>query len=137
MRLALPRDARYVAIMRNVAGCVLADINAPEDIRDDLQLAITEACANAVKHATAANQFEVRFGIDQEGCLVEVIDGGPGFDPPDVLESNMDGELESGRGLYLIDALVDDLEFIRESDETKLRLLKRWPELRLPEPAPA
>lgn len=133
MRLALPRDSRYVAIMRNVAGCVLSDLKAPQEVREDLELAITEACANAVKHATDANQFEVRFGIGREGCVVEVIDAGPGFDPPTILESSID-EMESGRGLFLIDALVDELQFIREPDETKIRLLKRWPEIRLPEP---
>jgi len=120
--------------MRNVAGCVLRDLEAPDDAREDLQLALTEACANAVKHATSANEFEVRFAIGQEGCLVEVIDSGPGFEPPEILESTLDdGHNESGRGLFLIDALVDDLEFIRQPDETKIRLVKGWPELRLPE----
>ena len=51
MQLSLPAEARYVGMMRNVASCVMADIGVPAPDSDDIQLAVTEACANAVRHA--------------------------------------------------------------------------------------
>jgi anti-sigma regulatory factor (Ser/Thr protein kinase) len=38
----------------------------------------------------------------------------------------LDTDAESGRGLFLMRALVDDFEFMREHDGTRLRLVKRW-----------
>ena len=133
MQLCLPRDARYVVLMRNVADCILANLQVPEDSRSDMEVAISEACANAVKHANTVNEYQVRFGIGADRVEVEVVDMGPGFDPPD-LDAEGDVDMESGRGLYMIQALVDDLQFIQEDDENKIRLVKCWPELTL-EPA--
>ena len=136
MQLSLPRDARYVALMRQVASCVMSDFGVPTEAIDDIQLAVTEACGNAVRHATGVAEYSVRLGVGVEACEVDVIDMGPGFDPPP-LTSPTHADFETGRGLYLIQALVDDLQFIREDHATHVRLVKRWPGVKLPEPAPS
>ncbi len=126
MQLAMPRDTRYVGLMRDVTACVLSEFSVAADAADDVKLAITEACANAVRHASGASEYSVRIAAGPSGCEVEVVDLGPGFPPPGLHEP-VAGDLESGRGLFLIRSLVDDLQFIREDDETCVRLIKRWP----------
>jgi serine/threonine-protein kinase RsbW len=132
MELALPRDARYVGLMRSVAACIMADLGTPEEAREDVQLAVTEACANAVRHAVGSAEYTVRLAVGQDSCEVEIVDLGPGFAPPaDDAELALDSE--SGRGLTLIRALVDDLQFDRDGGDNRIRLVKRWPALGNPE----
>jgi serine/threonine-protein kinase RsbW len=128
MELALPRDARYVGVMREVAGCILEQLNAPPDAISDVQIAVTEACANAVRHAVGSAEYSVRLGVDDQACEIEIIDVGPGFTPDIEVGQDLqvDMESESGRGLYLIRALVDDLQFERDGGNNKVRLTKRF-----------
>ena len=138
LQLSLPRDARYVAIMRNVAASLLHDLDAPEDAVDDLRLAVSEACANVVLHATGVDDYSADLTVNHEGCEVEIIDCGPGFggERPDidvsdsaVARPDAGVEAEHGRGLAMIGALVDDLEIVREDSATRVRLTKRWDDL--------
>jgi anti-sigma regulatory factor (Ser/Thr protein kinase) len=65
-------------------------------------------------------------------CEVEVFDMGPGPNTRTLEEANGDELIETpvnaqdGRGLPVMRALMDDLEFVREDDTTTLRLIKRW-----------
>lgn len=128
MQLSLPRDARCVGMMRNVASCLLRDVEAPDEAVEDLRLAISEACANAVLHAQGVDDYWVSLVVDEDRCEVEVVDMGTAL--PEPAETGEDAE--NGRGLSLIRALVDDLEFDRDDAATRLRLVKSWSDLRLP-----
>jgi serine/threonine-protein kinase RsbW len=126
MQLSLPTEARYVGMMRNVAQCVLADVGAPGQASEDVQLAVTEACANAVRHSDVG-EYVVRLQVGDCECEIEVVDLGGGFDPGAVAATNI-VDLESGRGLLLMQALVDDLQFVSDREGTHVRLYKRWGE---------
>jgi len=126
MQLSLPTEARYVGMMRNVANCVMSDLGVPEEASDDIQLAVTEACANAVRHSDVG-EYIVHLAVGDEQCEVEVVDMGSGFDPQEI---ELRGEdVESGRGLWLMQELVDELHFVRADDGTHVKLRKRWGDL--------
>jgi serine/threonine-protein kinase RsbW len=127
VQLNLPRDASYVPVTRNVAQCLLVDMGVPDDAAGDIQVALSEACANVVRHAAHVYDYFVSLDVGPEGCEVEVVDTGPGFDPAPGGLAGVDAE--AGRGLLLMRALVDDFEFLREQDATRVRLIKRWPTL--------
>ena len=124
MQLSLPTESRYVGMMRNVAECVMTDMGAPGEASEDVQLAVTEACANAVRHSDVS-EYVVRLNVDDALCEVEVVDLGGGFDPS-LVPAPGAVELENGRGLFLMQELVDDLEFVRDRDGTHVKLTKRW-----------
>lgn len=124
LQLSLPAQARYVGTMRGVADRVMADVGVPAPTSDDIQLAVGEACANAVRHADVA-RYVVCLEISDAGCGVDVVDVGRGFDPATV-PAGKGTERDNGRGLLLMQSLVDDLEFVRETDGTHVRLWKRW-----------
>jgi len=123
MQLSLPRDASYVPVTRNMATSLLHTMNVPEDAVGDVQVALSEACSNAVRHAGGVD-YRVSLAVGPDGCEVEVLDAGPG--PVDLPESAAGDEAEDGRGLVLMRALVDDLEFAHVQDGTRVRLVKRW-----------
>jgi serine/threonine-protein kinase RsbW len=133
VQLSLPRDASYVPVTRNVAHCLLGDMGVPDDAAGDIQVALSEACANVVRHAAGIYDYFVSLDVGPDGCEVEVVDTGPGFDPVQDVQDGQDPQVgtdaETGRGLLLMRALVDDFQFLREQDATRVRLIKRWPTL--------
>lgn len=133
MELSLPTEARYVGLMRNVANSVMTDVGAPDEANTDMQLAVTEACANAVRHSDVG-EYIVRVEVGDESCEVEVVDLGTGFAPAEIRQQGED--VENGRGLWLMQSLVDDLQFVRGDDGTHVRLRKQWGDIQLEEPAP-
>ncbi|HEX4901650.1 MAG TPA: ATP-binding protein, partial [Acidimicrobiales bacterium] len=114
---------------RPVVRLVLAAAGAleppvDEQRLDDLRLAVTEACSNAVKvHRVdaLAEPVVVSCHIDEEVVRVDVRDRGPGFDP-DALAPLPDPddperlEHEHGLGIPLIRELTDDVAFRRADD---------------------
>jgi serine/threonine-protein kinase RsbW len=124
MRVALPRATWTVPVARRMARHLLRHRLIGEDCRTAVELALCEACSNAVRHAAPATHYKVWLRIRQTACLVEVTDTGTGFElaqqavMPDV-------EAVSGRGLALIAQLTDRLEILRERPTgTLLRFVK-------------
>ena len=76
--------------------------------------ALTETCATVVQHAGKHDEYQVDVTIDDLTCRITVFDKGEGFDPAatPVPTSPLDG----GRGLLLMRALVDRLQFQNTDD---------------------
>ncbi|MBB4745662.1 serine/threonine-protein kinase RsbW [Actinoplanes octamycinicus] len=73
----------------------------------DLEIALTEACANVVKHASGADGYEVRLDVGHDHCSIDVVDDGTGFDP--AAGTAPAATSERGRGLFLIRALAENV----------------------------
>ena len=93
----------------------------------EVELALTEALANAVEHGCAGDpgkRAQVCVGCDPErGLLIVVRDPGPGFDPSQV-PSPVQGERlysRGGRGIFLINQLMDEVQHTRGGTEIRLR----------------
>ncbi|AEV87535.1 serine/threonine protein kinase [Actinoplanes sp. SE50] len=107
VRLSLPREVDSVPAVRRLLRCSLTTLQIDRQAGADLEIALTEACANVVKHATGAEDFEVRLDVGEQHCSIDVVDNGAGFDPDDRPEPTTAGE--SGRGLFLIRALAENV----------------------------
>jgi serine/threonine-protein kinase RsbW len=72
--------------------------------------------------------------IDDELCRISVLDDGEGFDPAKIAVAQPT-EAERGRGLVLMRALVDRLQFVQDEDGrhrvTFEKRLSNQPHLRL------
>ncbi|MFI5936586.1 ATP-binding protein [Actinoplanes sp. NPDC051494] len=105
--LSLPREVDSVPAVRRLLRCALAVFKVDRDAGDDLELALTEACANVVRHATGANSIVIRLDVAEDRCAIDVSDNGAGFDATAVEDPSTDGE--HGRGLFLIKALSENV----------------------------
>jgi anti-sigma regulatory factor (Ser/Thr protein kinase) len=76
----------------------------PEPALQDLKLAITEACANAVVHSGTQ---EIRISVQFVDSCIEVVVEDDGIYRE--LLTSVDGDSDAHRGLALMAALVDDL----------------------------
>jgi serine/threonine-protein kinase RsbW len=95
----------------------------------EIELALTEALANAVVHGCEhdpGKDVQVCAGCDPDrGILIVVRDPGPGFDPSQVPSPVVGQKIyaEGGRGIYLINRLMDTVWY--ERGGTEIRMLKR------------
>ena len=89
-----------------------------EDTRTDIALALGEACANVVQHAGSGVDYEVLATARDGKCVIEVVNSGDrgeaavpagaALGPPSA--EPVPVTAEHGRGLKIIDAVVDSLE---------------------------
>ena len=107
VRLNLPREVDSVPAVRRLLRCALSAFHVNREDGDDLELALTEACANVVRHATGADGIEVRLDVAEDRCAIDVADNGAGFDADAVADPEPGSE--RGRGLFLIKALSDNV----------------------------
>ena len=135
----LPMDAKSVPLARGLLRQALEHLGVVEATIEEVVLALTEACANVVQHAGEHVLYEVAVSIDDRLCRISVVDDGEGFDPAALPEGDERTPLEDGRGLLLMQALVDRLDFRHEPDgRHRVTLEKRLtphPPLRLVDPA--
>ncbi len=109
----LPRETVSVPVIRRLAAQALHAFGVAEDDIDDVQLAIGEACANVIDHASDTDTYEVQVELAADRCAITVVDHGSGFDGSAVPGGAGDSA-ESGRGLTLMHALVDNVAFRNE-----------------------
>jgi len=96
--------------------------------RHDLLLVATELASNAVRFASGApTALALRAWAEGDAIVVEVEDDGDGFelDARYYDDDVPDTELERGRGLYVVEALSDEMTVRREEDRTVVRAVRR------------
>jgi serine/threonine-protein kinase RsbW len=107
--LSLPRDAASVPVSRQVLNSCLSTLGVTADTREDIALALTEACANVILHAGPGDDYEVTATARNGRCIIEVLDTGAAAGRPRQQPAWAGLFDEHGRGLQIIDAVVDDL----------------------------
>jgi serine/threonine-protein kinase RsbW len=113
--LCLPRDEASVPIVRHICRDALDKLGVERACVSDIELAVTEACTNVLEHAQASDEdYEVQVEVDEATCRIKIVDNGPGFDGDPAGRETSGLTAESGRGIFLMRAMVDDLRFVSE-----------------------
>lgn len=97
------------------------------DALDDLLIACSELVTNAVRHADGPSAAVVlRGSVDGDAVVLEVEDDGSGFAWP--LAHGIEDVVvheENGRGLFIVEALTDEIQVLATSGRTVVRCTKR------------
>jgi serine/threonine-protein kinase RsbW len=125
--LAADRDA-VDPVVRSVMN-VVREMKYAQGSEDAIELALTEALANAVVHGAKNDpskivECDVAFD-EARGVLIIVRDPGPGFDPGKIADPCQGENIYSnhGRGIYLINQLMDEVQFHKNG--TEIHMLKK------------
>ena len=94
----------------------MSEIGVTEDCTHDIAVAMTEACTNVLKHSGPGDEFEVSLEVDDDQCIIRVVDTGRGFDSQSLGFDHADTSAEQGRGIELMRALVDTVKFISKPE---------------------
>jgi anti-sigma regulatory factor (Ser/Thr protein kinase) len=125
--MTIPADPRGIPTVTDGVTQVLQDKGWPEPRIIEVELALQEALANAIRHGCrgdVARSVQCVVTCDDNGeVLIVVRDPGAGFDAttvPDPLHA--DNVLKSsGRGIFLINQLMDEVDFKDGGREVQMR----------------
>ncbi|NCO43210.1 MAG: anti-sigma B factor RsbW [Armatimonadetes bacterium CG_4_10_14_3_um_filter_66_18] len=124
----MPSDAEYIRIVRLALAGLGARLKFPYDDIEDIKLAVSEACNNAVLHATGAGGVVVRCTQTPDSLEIEVRDQGAGLSAALGARPPAEELSENGLGLFLMQALMDEVALEpTEGGGTRVNLRKRLP----------
>ena len=131
-----PRNDHLALVRRVVSTAAAAGDELPDRRIDDLSLAVSEACANAIDAQRAIGEVApvtIHIELGDGAVAVTVTDHAGGFSPEalDPLPSVEDpGRLrhEHGLGLPLIRSLSESVSFEPTVEGTAVRIVVRVPE---------
>ncbi len=124
IELKIPSLPEFVGIARLTLSGVASRMDFSYDEIEDLKIALAEACNNAILHAYANEVILVKFTMEENGLRIEVVDKGAGFDPKKTERKKPPPSEEGGMGIFLIKALVDEVNFLSSSEGTCVEMIK-------------
>ena len=119
VELRLPSRLGYEKVAMSTAASVAKLRGFREERIEDLKTAIAEACINAIEHGNKLNeglQVGVVLSAGEDALEIKVIDDGRGIKTiphkPDIDKKIHGEEDPRGMGMFLIQALVDEAEWV-------------------------
>jgi serine/threonine-protein kinase RsbW len=134
VNIQIPAQADFVGVVRLAVSGIASRMNFSIDEIEDIKVAVSEACTNAVQHAYGggAGTIDIAFTLHSEKLEVVVKDSGKGFDPANAVSAKQDGANDAlfglGLGLTFIRTLMDfsEIESI-PGRGTVVRMIKNTP----------
>jgi anti-sigma regulatory factor (Ser/Thr protein kinase) len=125
--VTLPGDAAAVSpLVDRVIGMVKG-MECAAGKEFEIETGLREALANAIRYGCRhdpTRQVQCAVACDHNrGVLIVVRDPGPGFDPSSIASPLVGENIFShhGRGIYLINQLMDEVTFARGGTEIRMR----------------
>jgi len=111
LELSLPREANSVPVVRHLCRSAMQELGVDHDCCDAVEIALSEACTNVLKHSGPGDEYQVGVTVDEERCTIRVVDHGQGLDSSTLGEPMAGNTAERGRGVAIMEALVDRVKF--------------------------
>jgi serine/threonine-protein kinase RsbW len=123
VEVRLPSRLGYEKVAMSTAAAVAKLMGFREARVEDLKTAVAEACINAIEHGNRLNEalsVGVVLNAGEDSLEVKVIDDGKGMKglphKPDIDRKIHGQEDPRGMGMFLIQALVDEAEWVAGSN---------------------
>ena len=125
LALTLPRDEQTVAVARHIVRNAMEQVGVESTCVHDVELALSEACTNVLLHSGPGDQYKVRLDLEDHLSVIRVIDVGHGFDSAKLQAEDALADAERGRGLGLMQALVDRVDLTSRSEAGTIVTLEK------------
>ena len=123
VEVRLPSRMGFEKVAMATAASVARLMGFREDRIEDLKTALAEACINAIEHGNRLNEglsVGVVLSVSADSLEVKVIDDGTGMSKqqakPDIDRKMHGEESPRGMGMFLIQALMDEAEWVAGTD---------------------
>jgi serine/threonine-protein kinase RsbW len=117
--LRLPTRLGFEKVAMSTAASVAELMGFSSDRVEDLKTAVSEACINAIEHGNQLNELlgvVVTMSMGETSLEVKIGDQGSGVHDerrvPDIDRKMLGEEDPRGMGMFLIQALVDEVEYV-------------------------
>lgn len=119
VEVRLPSVLGFEKVAMGTAASVARLMGFSDDRVEDLKTAIAEACINAMEHGNRFNEnlrVAVTLTLSDDALEVRVADKGMGMSRPvtvpDIDKKMLGDEPPRGLGMFLIQSLVDEVEWV-------------------------
>lgn len=135
LQITVPNQTRYLYLIGKISEVLATQLHSSAGDRETLaqhvNVVLTEALVNAIRHANADNpdeEVQIKITISDHEMILQVFDHGQGFNIegiPDDL-NDTDKELdEHGRGLFIMRSLMDSVKYYKVEGGNILEMRKR------------
>ncbi|NIK80216.1 serine/threonine-protein kinase RsbW [Paenibacillus castaneae] len=134
IRLQIPAHADYIDMVRICLFGIATKMNFSYEDIEDMKVAVSEACNNAVIHGAkdvASEVIDISFESDTTGLTIKVKNSGSVISIPNALDKaaplpdvEVSGLRVGGLGIYLMQALMDEVDVKTTEDGTEVCLTK-------------
>lgn len=130
VRMNLPSRLELLSVLDRVCSVLCERMEFDEDACSQITMSVIEAGTNAIQHGhrrDPSKSFDIAFAMWPDRLEVTVHDSGPGFDLGEV-----EGDITSpdrlfeprGRGIFIMRACMDSVEFRFDASGTTCHLVK-------------
>jgi serine/threonine-protein kinase RsbW len=125
----LESSLESVNLVEKTAEQFAANMGFDEDTCQGIGMAVREAAVNAVLHGNgydSAKRVTVSYESGDNGLTIKIADQGKGLDVANIPDPLAPENLlkQSGRGIFLIRAFMDDVKFRHLDPGTEVTLVK-------------
>lgn len=127
--IVIPSDLNKIKDVEKITERIASLLKFSEDDKDSLAISVTEIVGNAISHGNKNDpnkNIVIKFDYHDDTIVVEIHDEGCGFDANEI-ENPLEPEnllKESGRGIFIVRALMDEIKFIKKEKGSIVRLKK-------------
>jgi serine/threonine-protein kinase RsbW len=92
-----------------------------------VELSLSEACTNAIKHAMTAaalDNLTVNFEVFMHKLCIVVKDQGHGYDMNNIALPDFDEHPEGGYGIFIIKSMMDEVQYFHSDGFNHLKMIK-------------
>jgi len=122
----LSTDLNLISPLINMVHQKVIDVTGSSRDAFDVKLCLEEALTNAMRHGNkldASKRVSVSILLSPEAIALEVHDEGAGFDAGAIPDPTVEPgrALPSGRGIYLMRSLMDEVVFYDKGSGVRIR----------------
>ncbi len=130
--VTFPSSPDYLEEAEAITSKIAKEARFEASAVDDISIAVTELFNNAVHHGNKNNiskKVVLTYRLDEKGLTVSIKDEGKGFEPEELRDPLAPENLlaESGRGIYLVKHLMDDVRFNITESGSEITVFKALP----------
>ena len=114
-----PADTGSLADIRSVVREACRSVGCGEDCREQVVLALNEACMNVIQHGyrfVAGQQFVLRLAVDDGILLAQLLDNGCPVGDDDLQPRGLETIRPGGLGVHFMRELMDEVGFLPAPD---------------------
>jgi serine/threonine-protein kinase RsbW len=131
VEVIIPTQTKYLHLIGSIGEHIAKELENFSGDREalayHLNLVLTEATTNAIKHANyndPKDSVRITIYIHHNELNIKVYDHGQGFDLETVPIPDLDHPKEGGLGLFLIRTLMDSVTYTRQDEDNVLEIIK-------------
>ena len=127
--ISFPSDVEYLEKIEKTSAEIASAAGFDESTVDDISIALTELVNNAIHHGNKNDLNKivtVSFKVDEKKLSISISDQGQGFSPSTISDPVHPDNLmaDNGRGIYLVKALMDDVDYKISETGTEVTISK-------------